>query len=304
LKKIIFHIATILFLASLVSCESIIEYELPQTDPKMVLNCYFNNDSVWEVKIYESKNILENDDYKFVPGASVEIADQNRTVYPLTYIGLGKYISLNNDKPLIGSTYTISAVHPSYDDVSATSTLPTKVDILSIDTNSVTLYGYPELESKISFLDPKNENNYYSLKLIYSSVTVFQYDSLFADTISSSWPLYYYSNESQFTDTWIYTADGIVFSDELFDGKTYNLTIISEKPYLFNNEFETVISAELQYELESVSEEVFLYKKSLEEQNFANYDPFAQPVQVFNNITGGFGIFGGSTKSYRTFVLR
>jgi hypothetical protein len=304
LKKIIFHIATILFLASLVSCESIIEYDLPETDPKMVLNCYFNNDSVWEVKIYESKNILENDDYKFVPGASVEIADQNRTVYPLTYIGFGKYISLNNDKPLIGSTYTISAVHPSYDDVSATSTLPTKVDILSIDTNSVTLYGYPELESKISFLDPKNENNYYSLKLIYSSVTVFQYDSLFADTISSSWPLYYYSNESQFTDTWIYTADGIVFSDELFDGKTYNLTIISEKPYLFNNEFETVISAELQYELESVSEEVFLYKKSLEEQNFANYDPFAQPVQVFNNITGGFGIFGGSTKSYRTFVLR
>jgi hypothetical protein len=304
LKKIIFHIATILFLASLVSCESIIEYELPQNDPKMVLNSYFTNDSIWEVTIYESKNILENDDFKFVPGALVEVADQNGVVYPLTYIGLGKYASLNNDKPVIGSTYTISAKHPSFDDVSATSSMPTKVEIANIDTSSISQFGYEELESKITFTDPKNENNYYSLSLVYSYVSVYQFDSFPADTINASWQLYYYSNESQFTDTWIYTSDGIVFSDEFFDGREYTLSIISEKPYIYDNPFEMILSASIQYELESISEDVYLYKKSLEAQNLTSFDPFAQPVQVYNNISGGFGIFGGTSKSVETLILR
>ena len=271
----------------------------------MVLNCYFTNDSIWEVTIYESKNILENDDFKFVPGASVEVTDQNGVVYPLTYIGLGKYASLNNDKPVIGSTYSISAKHPSFDDVSATSSMPTKVEIANIDTSTISQFGYPEFENKITFTDPQNENNYYSIKLNYNRISVIQFDTFPPDTSNDSWPLYYYSDESQFTDSWIYTADGIMFSDEFFDGREYTLTIISEKPFVYDyNPFETILSASIQYQLESISEEVYLYKKSLEEQNFANYDPFAQPVQVFNNITGGFGIFGGSTKSYRTFVLR
>jgi len=304
LKKIIFHIATILFFASLVSCESIIEYELPQNDPKMVLNSYFTNDSIWEVKIYESKNILESDYFKFVPGASVEVTDQNGVVYPLTYIGLGKYASLNNDKPVIGSTYSISAKHPSFDDVSATSSMPTKVEIANIDTSTISQFGYAELENKITFKDPENEDNYYSLKLNFNRISVIQFDTFPPDTSNDSWQLYYYSNESQFTDSWIYTPDGIMFSDEFFDGREYTLSIISERPYIYDNPFEMVLSASIQYELESISEDVYLYKKSLEAQNQSNFDPFAQPVQVFNNINGGFGIFGGTTKSTQILRIR
>jgi len=121
---------------------------------------------------------MESGDFEFVPGAQVEISNQNGTVYPLTYIGVGEYISLENAIPQIGANYTVKATRLNFEDITATAAMPSKVEIISIDTASVQNNGYPEQESKITFLDPANEKNYYSLKLNFDQVTVFQYDSL------------------------------------------------------------------------------------------------------------------------------
>jgi len=126
----------------------------------------------------------------------------------------------------------------------------------------------------------------------------------YKDTLNQSYPLYYYSNETGFTDTWIYTNEGILFSDEFFDGREYQLKVISERPFFYESPFETTLSASITYQLESISEEVFFYRKTLVAQQNSGFDPFAQPVQVYGNINGGFGIFGGITKSTVTFKLK
>ena len=43
----------------------------------------------------------------------------------------------------------------------------------------------------------------------------------------------------------------------------------------------------------AVSEDYFLYRKTVTLQNSVVDNPFAEPVPVHSNMTGGFGIFAG-----------
>lgn len=302
MKKLVYIF--IVLCTALVSCETVIDYELPESEPKIVLNGIFRQDSLWQVRLFESKNILESDDFKFIAGAKVEIVDQNNQVIDLTYIGNGVYKNLNNKSPQPNQTYMISAKAPGFDDVSASAVLPKAVPIASVDTVTVSPQGYPEYKIDITFTDPPNEKNYYSLEIIYSDTRVFNPNTEFADTFSVTYPLYFYNNDNGFTETWIYGLDGFYFSDDFFTGSQTRLTFFSEKPYGFNSPFEEVLNMDIVILLKSVSEEVYLYQRSLTSQQQTNFDPFAQPVQVYNNINQGFGIFGGVSQSSYTLKIK
>ncbi len=41
----------------------------------------------------------------------------------------------------------------------------------------------------------------------------------------------------------------------------------------------------------------YLYRRSIDDYENAQGDPFAEPVQVYSNIENGYGIFAGFSKS-------
>ena len=85
----------------------------------------------------------------------------------------------------------------------------------------------------------------------------------------------------------------ILFDDLLFNGQNKNLSVYSYIEYISWS----VLPITLDYihvNLFNVSEATHLYKKTYSIHQNTSGNPFAQAVQVYSNITNGFGIFGGA----------
>ena len=90
------------------------------------------------------------------------------------------------------------------------------------------------------------------------------------------------------------------FTDGLFNGSTYtlNFDIQYDTP---DPLAEVVVRRVLAVVLLSVSEDFFRYWKTAGRQALTNENPFAEPLRVQSNMTGGFGVFAGF--QYRIFPL-
>ncbi len=83
----------------------------------------------------------------------------------------------------------------------------------------------------------------------------------------------------------------------LIDGSEISKDQVLEfqmQDYLFTNQK----VSDFWVELRSVTEEYFLYHESLARQKLVRWDPFAQPVQIYNNIENGRGNFAGYNVDY------
>jgi len=54
------------------------------------------------------------------------------------------------------------------------------------------------------------------------------------------------------------------------------------------------------FELLHVTEDFYRYQQSIRLQQENDGNPFAQPVQVFSNVQGGYGLFAGAAASQWT----
>jgi hypothetical protein len=53
----------------------------------------------------------------------------------------------------------------------------------------------------------------------------------------------------------------------------------------------------LKFELQTLTKDTYYYIKSLGASEWSNDGLFSEPVQVYNNIDNGLGIFGGCSSS-------
>ncbi|MCD7935948.1 MAG: DUF4249 domain-containing protein [Tannerellaceae bacterium] len=84
-----------------------------------------------------------------------------------------------------------------------------------------------------------------------------------------------------------------IFPDDLFNGKEYTLNIYFWDP----NYYEYEGNGTLMVELQSLSESMYLYMRSLEMSY--NSDIFSEPVRIYSNIQGGYGIVGAYNSTVR-----
>jgi hypothetical protein len=90
----------------------------------------------------------------------------------------------------------------------------------------------------------------------------------------------------------------IYFDDLLFDGQT-KTTEVGLYDYTFY-ESDTVL---LEVHLEQLDPSYYKYVVSNEAYQSAHNNPFAEPVQVYTNVSGGFGLFSSYSFSSRSFTL-
>lgn len=275
------------------SCESIIEVEIPKEDPKIVVNSYFEPDSTWIIYLSENQYILDDGPLKNITNASVSIAGSDGSSIQLTHTEDGIYVS--NNKPSQNVTYTVTASASGYTTVSGSNTVPQAVEIVKVDTSTIIKNGISSLQMAINFNDPAGQSNYYKISAT-AIIQSYTYDIFgnIVDSVESQTELAFKINDLIFNEERDVIKPNWVFTDEFLSGRNYTLVAEFDAGVLgYNPGYSNLKSVTIHFT--SMSYDYYRYLKSIDEYRQANGNPFAQPVQIFSNITNGRGIFAGSS---------
>lgn len=272
--KAIFYIAVILIGFS--SCEKYIDFDEEIKQPKLVVNGIINPDSTFDIHISRSLSVIDGAELSVVENATVNILDGNGSLYEsLVYDSNGHY--LGTSMPQHNQTYSIEVTAPDFDPVSASTNIPDLIDLNTVDTMGVQdVNGFKELELTITFQDIPNEENYYMLEVYAADIINGQ---IFLN------PMILRSDDVTLGLGQDGYSDQVFFSDELFDGTQKTLIIYVEDTRYYDDYIEI--------RLTSITQDLERYYRTLNAYNDTYGNPFAQPVQVFSNVDGGFGIFAG-----------
>lgn len=296
MKKFLF---TFLVASFFFSCQKVLELDAETTTPKIVVNSLFSTNQEWSVNVSKSSNVLENQFLEDIPNATVTILDENdNLIHALVYNGFDGFVGSSPVFPSPNQRYKVNVSAPGFRSVSASDFSPLAVPIVRLDTSSGISTSSGEIEKSITvtFQDPGSTDNYYGLELdlerylrTFNSSTG-EYDTAFLYTqsvnISSTNP----SLDNGGGDGFLTTLN---FTDNLFDGRQQSIKISYFSYETFTPEEFWVRKVRLL----SLSESSYKFSKTYAAYLNSSGNPFAEPIQVFTNVSNGFGIFGGQSIS-------
>lgn len=306
MKRLNLYLFIIFFVICLYSCEKVIEIEIPEVKPSLVVNSIFSPDSLLKVQISSSNYIYDSSE-NYINDAIVELYLEGNLIENLENSGNGFYKSIS--KPIDLKNYQIKVKHSDYDEVSSESYIPEKVEIKSLKNtfNSYRdMYGDYCHQLEIIFIDPPETENFYEIKLYIDSLKDWFWSH--DDTIVyKSEFLYFNTNDIVLNSEIDFSQNNnmVFFSDELINGE--------EKSIILNYKFSSFPSDEpidtlfnLFVQFNSTSKEYFEYEESY--YNFMNtlsylYIP-EYNYQVISNIENGFGVFAGYNQYSDTLKFR
>ncbi len=288
MMKILKYISGLITFSLLITCTKPYTINFDDIDKRIVLNSFFFPDSLMKFNLTEEANIIDgaNLDFKFIENAEIIIYGNNQIIDTAHYKSAGNYYS--DFKPKESIRYKIEVNAPGYDQVTAEDQIPTivPIDTIKIMENDNEFYDYTV---KITFDDPDNEENFYYL---YAAWKMGEQSENYI-----WWSEANIKTEDPAIGEWIsFSFKAPIFSDELFNGKKYELTFDLNYPsnirYKSNNCY---------FDLRSISKNMYLYLKSYNQQTPKYGDDLMeyflqglmQPIPVYSNVEGGLGIFAG-----------
>jgi hypothetical protein len=300
--------------AAFTSCSKEVNIKIPAVKSKPVAFALVENHKPIRLLFNKSYGILDYVDSSRMHSGSavVKLYVNNRFTERLSY-GDGYFHSFNYlPRPL--DTLLIKVWPKGSDDIlSAQTTIPR---LVKIDTAYLRDSAYTDKDgvvySRVSlqFKDVPNKTNYYEIYMrakcltspspVYENITGYVSDNpiiVNEGIIDRPGPV---NND----DLYDYEPETVVFSDTLFQNGTANLSISFERPctYVFGQP--SSCKYILSVYLSNVTKEYYEYRKFLykhmisKESNF--WSGYVEPVQMYSNITGGYGVFAG----YTPFVVK
>lgn len=315
-------------------CEKEINLESMRPDPKLVLNCLAVQGDTLSVELsrtwfYADNNVQDI----FVSGADVKlyVNDMFRESLAETVV---KHENLDVDAVLYKSSYIpaagdrirLTASRKGFKAIEAVTEVPRPCPVSDFeleqesvrDTSTWGTDTYISLSQKntINFTlhDEPGKENYY---LIYfrQGYTWGEKDSLHYSWISfspdyGSEPVFAVQNSALdqiFGYDGVGGYNGLAFSDELFDGKSYRFKI----PWKMSSSYTLSVGYKpYKYRcyLYSVSRSYYNYMKTLNELHRSGFVGdladigFAEPIRIYSNVVGGTGVLGGGCLEFREFT--
>ena len=312
MKKIILFIVIII---NLTACVEVIDIDLDPKDRFLVLNGFISPDSLIKVNLSTSINALDGDAFiKFIDDAHVILYENGDSIETMQKDTFGYFIS--TIKPDLNKSYSVSAKSGKYPQLYATTTVPESVPIkelemdIQIDSVTETWYniqtGQPfdttlytisgDGTVYVSFDDP-NEKNYYLLSFSiikpnfiwddYGNqyITGYYEQSIWYQLDGSSENVEYFSLSS--------IANGFVFNDEFFSGTEKKLKTTIYTWDIYDEYSGYLPESPLYVHLYTLSEDLYNYIISYNKYQEIIGNPFAEPVNIFSNVTNGLGLLGG-----------
>ncbi|RKX17702.1 MAG: hypothetical protein DRP35_10490 [Candidatus Zixiibacteriota bacterium] len=288
MRKILFYfLLIILFFSACEKTEDIVDF--PIKDPELVVNAMFTSGENFEFQVSRSLSVLDNADLKNLTDATIYLYEDNILIDTITEQKPNEWY-FSNKTPVLGKTYAIKVYHQGYNHLEAEDMLPAPVSISQLsyivkdsstyyDDYSGESYGNCTFDLTVNFNDPVSSENYY----LFSGYS-YSIDNYYGDTLKDN--IYFDQKEggNAFVET--YSSEGLIFSDKYFNGKSFSF-ITEVEDWNFTN------GKTYFFVLSSLSHDAYLYKKSLAMYENAHNNFFSEPVQVYNNIKNGYGIFAG-----------
>jgi len=158
------NISFIIFiLFSLIACEKVIDIDLNESDPQIVIEANLQaGEHEFIVDITETSSYFDNQLPKFIENAQVRLLEEDGKVTEIPYQTLGRYVKVFDAIP--NQTYTLE-VEIGEQLYQATSFLPERVELIALETEFQEARG-PLDEGYLlyfSFKDEGTTDNYYRL---------------------------------------------------------------------------------------------------------------------------------------------
>jgi hypothetical protein len=290
-----------------ISCQK--KLDVPDTGRKIVINGLITTDSLLNVQIsrsfYLNYNTGDPGNLLYdLDNVAVKILKNNLpsdSLYHMPFYYYDNWMVFNGGNykskstyPQAENKYTIIATSNNLPVAMATTTIPKVVKIVKVDTVGIILAvgSFVNLNKgflcKIEFNDPIEETNYY----------LFNIREMMSENYASPNNSLDFSCDDPIVEEKLFDGEkneGLAFSDKLFNGQNHILNVIIKKEMIGNY---TAFDAQtVCFRLYSITEEYFQYIKDLNlySKNYGN--PLADPVMVYSNVSGGYGMFSGAAIS-------
>ncbi|TDE04160.1 DUF4249 domain-containing protein [Flavobacterium hiemivividum] len=179
MKKSI-HFIVILLSVLFVSCEEVVDVDLNNTPPKLVIEASINwyketTGRVQKVKLTTTADYFSNT-IPTVSGATVYITNSSNIRFDFIETpNTGEYIC-NNFVPVINEDYVLTVIEDG-ETYTATEKLKSVAPISEIIQNNEGGFTGKNIEIKTYFTDPDNESNYYLYKYSYPKEKKINYNA-------------------------------------------------------------------------------------------------------------------------------
>lgn len=278
-------------------CEEPVTPNLPDFEPKLVVQSNFTNGQPIQVFVSRSEEILDGDNsFIAINNADVDIFQEDSLfVETLQYMAdttTQEYFYTSTEFiPEIAKEYTIKVTAPGLGRVTAKNYIPPPVPLIFTNIRDIILDSLPAqniikytFTIDLRFIDEPNVRNYYHLN--FYQLKVIAEGDMEEQEVKETRTVESATNNNFFRP---YYRGGVLISDEESDGHTYDYSVTFTTSIRSTQE----ILGEFIVELATVSEEYYLYHSSLNNQNQTYGEPFDEPIIIFNNIESGYGIFAG-----------
>jgi Domain of unknown function (DUF4249) len=271
-----------LSLVFFLGCVRDVEVDLPDHTPQLVVNCTFTPDSIWVAHVSASAGILETTGPIPITNAVVFILKDGVVVDSLTHFTDGYYVGSTFPQP--ADNYTIRVSANGYATVEGSSYVPTIIPISAVTwRDSAMVYPDGTVEGEIRFTinDPGGVANYY--EAVVARLDTFDF---FGDTLITWVPVFVNTIDPALNAAVYNFTGSIYFTDDLFEGETKELKLLA-------NQFDFEDSTHLYLIQGNLTEDYYQYSVGLAKYLENEFNPFAEPVLIHNNIQNGFGVFAG-----------
>ena len=163
-----FKLVILLFVMSLASCEDVIDVDVQTAPSRLVIEASLD----WEkgttgsnqaIKLSKSTPYFDTTTNTGVTNASVKVTNDNdNTEFVFAHQSNGVYVT-TGFIPIANQSYTLEVIYNG-ETYTANETLTTVTDITNITQSREDGFNDEDLEVKVIFTDPEDEENYYLFK--------------------------------------------------------------------------------------------------------------------------------------------
>jgi hypothetical protein len=302
------RITALLSLLLLLSCEKDVSDQFRESKHSMfVISCIATAGESPLINLTRSSTLIEIDSLWFLNNALLELESGDQS-YLLNSVGEGFYTQENHSLEA-GNSYTIRCSGEELPNASVNFEVPPYPNISEFSF-AVDDSFFFSLDLEIS--DPAQTDDYYSFSISgWKTEVVHHYNSNTGEERTDTSnvyinypvlqrdPVFEYCGRSEYFEVYDHKSvfnEVVHFSDKQFDGKTHTLSLKGPLSWFYNDSI-----PEINIHLVKRDAHYFKFLESIILYDPYNDLPITQPVQIYSNIEGGFGLL--TAKSPLTYTI-